>query len=66
MPALPDFVQSSNSSMAEEEEQSSSSSVLLPRRTSFEQPGIGEPRDVAKLCRTESISFGLMSLSRLS
>ena len=57
MPDFPDFVQRSSSSMAEEDEHSSSSSVLLPRRNSFEQPGIGEPRAVAKLCSTESISL---------
>ena len=57
MPDFPDFVQRSNSSIAEEDEHSSSSSVLLPRRNSFEQPGIGEPRAVAKLCSTESISL---------
>ena len=55
--ALPDFLQRSSSSIPDDEEQSSSSSVLLPRLSSFEQPGIGDPRAVARLCKTESISL---------
>ena len=57
IPALPDFLQRSSSSIPDDEEQSSSSSVLLPRRNSFEEPGIGDPRAVARLCKTESISL---------